>query len=75
MPAEREMSGSTCSVEMEEEWKREESGSMSGWGSPRSITMENDEDVSEKVQMDSDENKGAHFNFAHFGVGYHCTLC
>ena len=74
MPATREMSGSTCSVEMEEEWKREEGGSMSGWGSPRSITLENEEGVSEQVQMDPDEYRGAHFNFAHFGVGYHLTF-
>ena len=79
MPAAREMSDSTCSVEMEEEWKAEDGESMSGdnfkqrkikktdvisgWGSPQSK-----DDVVGQVQMDPDEYRGAHFNYAHFGV-------
>ena len=66
MPAAREMTGSSCSVEMEDEWKREES--MSGWGSPHFTNMENEEGASEQVQGDPDEDHGAHFNYAHFGV-------
>ena len=63
MPAAREMNGSSCSVEMEDE-------SMSDWGSPHLTNMENEEEASEQVQRNSDEDHGAHFNYAHFGVGF-----
>ena len=74
MPAAREMNGSTCSVEMEDEWKREERESMSGWGSPNFSTVENEEEASEKVQRESYEDHGAHFNFAYFGVSLYQIL-
>ena len=64
MPAAREMNGSTCSVAMEDE-------SMSDWGSPHFTNMENEEGASELVKRDPDEDHGAHFNFAHFGVSFY----
>ena len=69
MPATRDLKGSICSVEMENEWKKEEGESLSGWGSPPSVAMENEESVSEQLQHQQEENQGAHFNYAHFGVG------
>ena len=66
MPAAREMNGSTCSVEIEDEWKREERESMSS----HLTNMENKEGASEQLQSDPDEDHGAHFNYAHFGVGF-----
>ena len=70
MPAAREMNGSSCSVEMEDEWKREEMDSMSGWGSPHLANVENEEGGSEQLQRDPDEDHGAHFNYAHLGVSF-----
>jgi len=67
MPATRDLNGSTCSVEMENEWKKEKVESLSGWGSPPSVAMENEESVSEQLQREQEENQGAHFNYAHFG--------
>ena len=69
MPATRDLNGSTCSVEMENEWKKEKGESLSRWGSPPSVAMENEESVSEQLQREQEENQGAHFNYAHFGVG------
>ena len=69
MPATKDLNGSTCSVEMENEWKKEKEESLSGWGSPPSVAMENEESVSEQLQREQEENQGAHFNYAHFGVG------
>ena len=63
MPDARDMNGSTCSVEMEDE-------RMSDWGSPHFTNMENEGEASEQVQRDPDEDHGAHFNFAHFGVSF-----
>ena len=71
MPAAREMNGSSCSVEMDDEWKREVRESMSGWGSPHLPNIENEEEASEQVQRNSDEDHGAHFNYAHFGVSFY----
>jgi len=65
MPATQERSASTCSVEMDEEWKGDEE-SNSGWGCPQTITIESDEGVLENVKFDPDEYSGAHFNYAHF---------
>jgi len=66
MPATRDLSGSTCSVEVEQEKKKEEDETMSGWGSPSSTTGENEESVSDQVQREQEERQGAHFNYAHF---------
>ena len=74
MPAAREMTGSSCSVEIEDEWKREERESMSDWGSPRLTNMENEEGASEQVKRDPDEDHGAHVNFAYFGVSFYYIL-
>ena len=68
MPAAREMNGSSCSVEMEDEWKREEMDSVSDWGSPHLANVENEEGGSEQVQRDPDECNGAHLNYAHLGM-------
>ena len=61
MPAAREMNGSACSLEMEDE-------SMSDWGSPHSTNMKNEKLASEQLKRDPDEDHGAHFNCTHFGV-------
>jgi len=66
MPATRDLSATTCKVEMEQEKKREEEEVMSGWGSPSSTTVENEESVSDQAQREQEERHGAHFNYAHF---------
>ena len=70
MPAAREMTGSSCSVELEDEWQREEKDSMSSWASPHLTNVENNGGAFEQVQRDLDEDHGAHFNYAHLGVSF-----
>ena len=68
MPATRELGGSTCSVELEGEWKKEEGGVMADWGFPPSVVLENQEDISDQGQSDSNEKDGSHTNYAYFEV-------
>jgi len=63
MPA----TSSTCSVEVEGEWKKEDGEKMLDWGFPPSVVMENEEEVSDQGQSESNENHGSHVNYAYFG--------
>ena len=47
---------------------------MSDWGSPHFTNMEHEEGPSEQVKRDPDEDHGAHFNFAYFGVSLYQIL-
>jgi len=66
MPA----TSSTCSVEVEGEWKKEDGEKMLDWGFPPSVVMENEEEVSDQGQSESNENHESHVNYAYFGVGH-----
>ena len=63
MPA----TSSTCSVEVEGEWGKDEGKKIEDWGFPPSEVMETDE-VLDQGQSEQNENHGSHVNFAYFGV-------
>ena len=63
MPA----TSSTCSIEVEGEWKKEEGKNIKDCGFPPSEVIENDE-VSDQDQSESNENHGPNFNYAYSGI-------
>ena len=71
MPATRDLDlgGSTCTVEVESEWKKDDGGSTS----PPSVVMETEERESDHGQSEFNENQGSYFNYAYFGVSSTCV--
>ena len=56
---------STCSVEVEGEWRKEEGKKIEDWGFPPPEVVENDE-ISD--QSESNEIHESHVNYSYFEV-------